>query len=113
MSAAASRSPRGWFFENVLSEKQLVAFLLLAGTIVFLQNLLVDDYRYDQSSDKGTYLLAAFGWRVPISAFVRSFDYLVAVQVAAVFLSLKGRSHLALLLVIVVPLLWRFLVIVE
>jgi hypothetical protein len=110
---ASRQLTRGWFFEHVLSEKQLVAFLLLAGTIVFLQNLFVDDYRYDQSSDKGTYLLSALGLRIPISAFVRSFDYLVAVQVAAVFLSLKWKSHLALLLVIVVPLLWRLLVIVE
>jgi len=105
-----------WFFRNVLSERQTLIFLIAFSFVAALQGCAAHwPYSdFDFAGEKGTFItyLELFGFRVKLAAFRESFLwYWIGLQAAAIFAALKLRSRIGLLLAIVLPMLWIFLMV--
>ena len=105
-----------WFFRNVLSERQTLIFLIAFSFAATLQGCAAHwPYPdFDFAGEKGTFItyLELFGFRVKLAAFRESFLwYWMGLQAVAIFAALKLRSRIGLLLAVVLPMLWIFLMV--
>ncbi len=105
-----------WFLNNVLSERQVAAFLVGACAVIVLQSWAWTGNTGDViSPDKGDVLhyLTLNGWRVRIASLDAFFPFFVGGQVLAVLVAVVYRSRLGLASATFLPLLWVWLVEVQ
>ena len=112
----SASTPEPWFFREVLSERQTAICLLSIGFVAALQSCAVNfpDHDFYFTDDKGTYVtyLELFSYQMKLVTFRESFFwYGVGLQVVAIFVAVKLRSRIGLLLAIVLPMLWVLLIV--
>jgi hypothetical protein len=111
-----SAGGKPWFFRKVLSERQTLFFLITVWFVATLHSCVVNlpgpDYRF--TDDKGTYVtyLRLLGYQMELASFRDGLFWCwLGLQILAVFVAVKLRTRIGLILAVVAPLLWVFLVV--
>jgi hypothetical protein len=111
-----SPTVNSWFFRNILSERQALVFLIAFWFAVLVQAFAVHlpGPDFDFAGEKGTFAtyLELLDFRVKLAAFREGFLWCwIGLQAVAIFTAVKLRSWIGLVLAVVLPMLWIFLMV--